>query len=205
VTRIGLIDCGTSNLTSARNAIEHLGFAAEVTRDPEALSDYSHLVLPGVGSFAAGMNNLATSGMDEAIREAVRAGTPLLGICLGMQLLATAGEEFGDTAGMGLVPGRIGRLSPADASLRLPHIGWNEVDARGESRLLAGLDVPACFYFVHSFAFDDPGDPMVCGVCDYGGPVVAVVESENVCGVQFHPEKSQAAGLALLGNFVGSC
>ncbi len=205
MTQVGLIDCGTSNLTSARNAFEHLGFAVEATRDPEALSGFSHLVLPGVGSFVAGMANLAADGMDDAIRQAARAGKPLLGICLGMQLLAEAGEEFGDTAGLGLVPGRIGPLSPADDSLRLPHIGWNEVDPRGDSQLLAGLDLPTCFYFVHGFGFDDPAAAMVRGVCDYGGPVVAVIEQDNVCGVQFHPEKSQAAGLALLGNFIGSC
>jgi imidazole glycerol-phosphate synthase subunit HisH len=200
--RVGIVDYAVSNLTSVRQAFRHLGAEAEVTRDPGRLGGFTHLVLPGVGSFATGMANLQSAGLVEPIRDWAAEGRPLIGLCLGMQLLSEEGEEFGPTAGLGLIPGRVVRMKPADRSLRLPHVGWNEVERRGESRLLAGLGEAPAFYFVHSFCYADPDADYVTGCCEYGGPQVAVIERENICGAQFHPEKSQKAGLSLLANFV---
>lgn len=202
---IGIIDYNICNLTSVANAFRNIGCDTEIISDPAKLERCSHMVLPGVGSFAAGMNSLVRSGLDTALRAQVVAGKPLIGLCLGMQLLAEEGEEFGLTAGLALVPGRIVRLRPDNPDLRLPHVGWNDVIRRADSRLLAGIDEPAAFYFVHSFCYHDSSASFVSGFTDYGGPVASVVEHGNVMGVQFHPEKSQKAGLALLRNFVERC
>jgi len=205
MTRVGVIDCGFGNLASVRNAFEHLEVPVETVWAPAGLAACSHLVLPGVGCFQAGMGRLRARGLDEAIRREVAAGKPLLGLCLGMQLLAAEGSEFEPAPGLGLVPGRVVRLAPEDGSLRLPHIGWNDVAFRGPSPLLEGMGEGAAFYFVHSYGFEDADAPMVRGVADYGGAVVACIEQGHVFGAQFHPEKSQAAGLALLGNFAALC
>lgn len=205
MTRIGLIDCGLGNLASVRNAFEHLGVPVETVRAPDGLFACSHLVLPGVGSFQAGMKRLRARGLDEAIRREVAAGKPLLGLCLGMQLLAAEGSEFEPAPGLALVPGRVIRLAPQDAALRLPHIGWNDVAFVSPSPLFEGLGEGTAFYFVHSYGYDDPEAPTVRGIADYGGPVVACIEQGRVFGAQFHPEKSQAAGLALLANFAALC
>jgi glutamine amidotransferase len=201
MTRVGIIDCGISNVGSVHNAFDFLGVESVLLRRPDGLDELSHLVLPGDGSFPTGMARLRQSGLDEAITEAVHRGTPLLGICLGMQLLAEEGEEFEPTRGLALTCGRIVRMAPQDAALRVPQIGWNDVEFLRGTRLSAGLGERATFYFMQSYAFADPSASAVAGVCDYGGPVVSVIEQGHVFGVQFHPEKSQRAGLGLLANF----
>jgi imidazole glycerol-phosphate synthase subunit HisH len=201
MTRIGVIDCGISNVGSVRNAFDYLGIPCGLVSWAGDLGDYSHVVLPGDGSFPVGMRMLRERGLDEAIRAASRRGTPLLGICLGMQLLADRGEEFGVTEGLGLTCGHVVQMRPNHPDLAVPQIGWNDVTFYRETRLSHGLGERAPFYFMQSYAFADPSASAVAGVCEYGGPVVAVIEQGHVFGVQFHPEKSQRTGLAILKNF----
>lgn len=200
--RVGVIDYSISNLASVLNALRHIGVEAERVRDGQRIDQFTHLVLPGVGSFATGMANLRDYDLVEPLRAAAARGTPLLGMCLGMQLLAEEGEEYGPTAGLGLLPGRIVRIETGGSELRLPHVGWNDVTPRGKSRLLAGLPTTSNFYFVHSYAYLAADADYVTGVTDYAGPQVALVEQGNLFGAQFHPEKSQKHGLQLLKNFV---
>ena len=204
--KIGIIDCGTSNLTSVRNAFESQGLPAVILREKERLGDCSHLVLPGVGAFQAGMANLRENGFDEIIIRQVQAGKPLLGICLGMQFLASRSEEFGLTDGLDLIPSAVVKIETGGQNLRLPHVGWNSVRQTGGLALWTGIADETPFYFVHTFAFSSQTpSAWVAGTCDYGGEVVAAVAKENVFGVQFHPEKSQKAGLTLLKNFADLC
>jgi glutamine amidotransferase len=198
---LALIDYGAGNLRSVENALRAAGAAdIVVTADAATVRRAERIVLPGVGAFAASMAALAAlPGMVDALNERVRdGGAPFLGICVGMQLMATAGEEFGRHAGLGWVPGTVARLAPADPAARVPHMGWNDVVARGDHPLLPSGEA----YFLHSFALraDDPAQ--VAAVTDHGGPVTAAVARDNMVGVQFHPEKSQAYGLALLRRFL---
>lgn len=203
---VGVVDSNICNLTSVLNALKVLGVEAESTGDPDALGKYSHLILPGVGSFGKGMEMLAANGLDQAVISAARTGRPLLGLCLGMQLLAEQGSEFGLTPGLALIPGTVEQLTPSSPQFRLPHIGWNDVRIVGGSLLFRDMpDQVPSFYFVHSFGFSDAEAAVVSALTDHGGPVVAAVEKDNVYGVQFHPEKSQRCGLALLKNFVTRC
>jgi glutamine amidotransferase len=198
---LALIDYGAGNLRSVGNALYAAGATdVVVARDAEAVRRADRIVLPGVGAFAASMAALAAlPGMVDALNERVRGqGTPFLGICVGMQLMATAGEEFGRHNGLGWVPGTVARLDPADPSARVPHMGWNDVFPRGNHPLLPSGEA----YFLHSFAFraDEPGD--VVAETEHGGTVAAAIGRDNMVGVQFHPEKSQAYGLALLRRFL---
>jgi glutamine amidotransferase len=201
VKRVAVIDCGISNVGSVRNAFNHLDIPSYLASKPDDLGECSHIVLPGDGAFPVGMRMLREGRLDEAIVAASQRGIPLLGICLGMQLLAERGEEFGTTDGLGLTCGHVERMTPADQRLPVPQIGWNDVRFLRETRLARGLDERAPFYFMQSYAFADPSASAVAGVCDYGGPVVAFIEQGHLFGVQFHPEKSQRAGLAILKNF----
>jgi imidazole glycerol-phosphate synthase subunit HisH len=201
VTNVAVIDSGISNVGSVRNAFEYLGIASYLASRPEDLKDCSQIVLPGDGSFPVGMRMLRERGLDEAIAASFRRGTPILGICLGMQLLAEHGEEFELTRGLELMSGRVVRMTPDDPALPVPQIGWNDVTFYRETRLSNGLGERAPFYFMQSYAFADPSASAVAGVCNYGGPVVAVIEQGHLFGVQFHPEKSQRAGLTVLQNF----
>lgn len=207
MTTVALIDYGSGNLRSAEKALlkaaSSLSHAPTilVTGDPDAVSKADRIVLPGVGAFAACMGNLlARDGLTEALNSAVRHGAPFLGVCVGMQLLADSGLEFGTTPGLGWIPGQVRRIEPRDPAAKVPHMGWNTV--RPASPLFAGLGFAPHMYFTHSFVFDpaDPGD--IAATCDHGGPFVAAVARDNVMGVQFHPEKSQAAGQRLLANFL---
>lgn len=203
---VALIDYGSGNLRSAekalRKAAEGSNTHVVVTADPDVVASADRLVLPGVGAFAACMSALtAREGLIEAMTSAVRRGAPFLGVCVGMQLLATRGLEFGATPGLGWIPGEVSRLAPSDPAAKVPHMGWNALtDVSGP--LFDGLGEGAHMYFTHSFAFatDDPSH--VAATTDHGGRFTAAVARDNVMGVQFHPEKSQAAGLKLLQNFL---
>jgi glutamine amidotransferase len=198
---IAVIDYGMGNLRSVLNALEAIDAEARLVATPEAAAEADRLILPGVGAFGDGMRNLRTRGFAEALPDLLSGGRPLLGLCLGMQMLADASEEHGEHEGLGLVPGVVRRLRPPDG-LRVPHVGWNSVQPRNGSVLL-GDDVAAeqTFYFVHSYHFIAERPEDVTGVSDYGTEVTAVVERGSVMGTQFHPEKSQRDGLALLRRF----
>jgi glutamine amidotransferase len=207
---VALIDYGSGNLRSAEKALARAasergtGHEIVVTADPQLARAAERIVLPGVGAFADCMAGLkALPGMVGALSEAVRErGTPFLGICVGMQLLARVGREFGDHAGLGWIDGEVVRLAPSDPSLKIPHMGWNELNFARPHPLFAGLADGTHVYFVHSYVFR-PADPAhTLARCDYGGPFTAAVGHDNIVGTQFHPEKSQAAGLAMLGNFL---
>ncbi|OCC02639.1 imidazole glycerol phosphate synthase, glutamine amidotransferase subunit [Labrys sp. WJW] len=208
-----IIDYGSGNLHSARKAFERaaaeagLSVAIEVTDDPERVAGADHVVLPGVGAYADCKRGLtAVPGMIEALGHAVTTkGRPFLGICVGMQLMAERGLEFETTEGLGWIGGDVKAIQPRDPVLKVPHMGWNTLSARREHALLAGIPTgPSGLhaYFVHSYhlAAADPAD--VIAQADYGGPVTAMVGRANMVGTQFHPEKSQALGLALIANFL---
>ena len=201
---VALIDYGSGNLRSAEKALAEAGRTAgvevRVTSDPDVVRAADRIVLPGVGAFASCRAGLdAEPGLVEAMTEAVRErGAPFLGICVGMQLLADRGLEFGETAGLGWVPGEVRRLEPA-GDLPVPHMGWNAVEPTRPTPLLDRADA---MYFANSFAFHAAEPVDVTGWSDHGGRFVAAVQRDNVAGVQFHPEKSQGAGLALLARFL---
>lgn len=198
-----IIDYAMGNLRSVANALGSVGCAAVVSADPADARKARRIVLPGVGAFGDGMRNLEERGWIDVLEEEVRGrGKPFLGLCLGMQLLAERGTEHEDLPGLGWLRGTVERL-PAEG-VRIPHMGWNDVTLKAGTRLGAGLGGQATFYFVHSFAFV-PEDGVVAGTCHYGTTFAAIVESENVFGTQFHPEKSQASGLAVLRNFLATC
>ena len=204
---VALIDYGSGNLRSAEKAlIRAADGRAEirVTSDPATILAADRVVLPGVGAFAACMRAFqARPGLEEALNETVRVkGRPFLGICVGMQLVASRGLEFGETAGLGWIEGDVRRITPANHTAKVPHMGWNAlVDPRGPPPIALIGEAP--MYFTHSFAFfpEDPAD--VAAYVDHGGLFPAAVAKANVAGVQFHPEKSQSAGLALLARFLG--
>jgi imidazole glycerol-phosphate synthase subunit HisH len=201
--RVVVLDYGAGNLRSVVKAFEHEGADVLLTSDPAAARNADRLVLPGQGHFGQCIGRLDESGLADAVREVVAADRPFLGICVGMQLLYEGSEEAPDAAGLGLLPGTIRRI-PTD--LHLPHVGWNSVaftKRAEESPLLEGvaLDKPRYFYHVHTYAQLDAEADSVLGVCDYDGPFASIVGQENVWGIQFHPEKSQDDGLAILRNF----
>jgi imidazole glycerol-phosphate synthase subunit HisH len=202
---VALIDYGSGNLRSAQKALARAG-AAEiaVTNDPAAVAKAERIVLPGVGAFADCMNGVsAIAGMVEALRDAVLIrGRPFLGICVGMQLLASVGREFGDHAGLGWIDGEVVKLAPADTALKIPHMGWNELTIARPHPLLAGIASGAHAYFVHSYEFRAKDKADILATTDYGGAVTAMLCRDNIAGTQFHPEKSQAVGLQLLANFL---
>lgn len=197
-----IIDCGMGNLGSVRRAFEECGADCVVSDDPVDLRSAARIVLPGVGAFADGMSGLVNQGWVPAItRAAMKDRTPLLGICLGMHLLADMGYEGGEVQGLGLIRGEVTRLVPVDASERIPHVGWNEVYHEGGA-LFDGIESGTDFYFVHSYQFvvRDPADVM--STTPYCGGFVSSVASGNIFGVQFHPEKSSRPGFQLIKNFL---
>lgn len=204
MTRIGIVDYGMGNRRSVQKAFEHVGATAAISRDREELRDADALVVPGVGAFPLAMRNLRQLGLDELICERAASGTPLLGICLGMQLLFARSEELGQTEGLGLLPGAV---TPLDTQgLRLPHIGWNEVHFERSSPLSHGLPQAGCpFYHVHSLAAHPQDASDIVATTEYGERFATIVEHGRVFGVQFHPEKSSMHGLRMLANFVAMC
>lgn len=199
--RIALIDYGMSNLRSVANAFAAIGSPVVVVDSPEALANADAIVLPGVGAFADGMRNLRLRGFEEALEEEVRRnGKPFLGLCVGMQVLASTGTEHGVTPGLGWIPGLCERLTP-DGGLRVPHIGWNDVRPLRDDGLFRGLAESEAFYFVHSYVLRPEDESVVSGVTEYGTEFAATVSAGNIHATQFHPEKSHRAGLALLANF----
>ena len=203
---IAIIDYGMGNLRSVHKAFEAVGAEAQVTRDPETIRRAAAMVLPGVGAFKDCMRNLTDLGLVEVIREFVATGKPYLGICLGLQLLFDQSEEFGRVPGLGLLPGKVLRFEEhrkeTDGSmLKVPHMGWNTVDARQPCPLLEGIPAHAYFYFVHSFHVVPDRPEMVATTTHYGIDFVSGVHHENIYAFQFHPEKSQKLGLKVLENF----
>jgi glutamine amidotransferase len=208
MSNVVLIDYGSGNLPSAAKALAvAAGDPARVivTDDPAIVARADRIVLPGVGAFAACMGALEErSGLIEAMNEAVQVrGATFLGVCVGMQLLATRGLEFGVTPGLDWIGGEVRLLEPAGRSFKVPHMGWNALNATDHHPLLAGLGSSPHMYFTHSYAFFPQDPAAVAATVDHGGAFAAVVARGNVAGVQFHPEKSQAAGLKLLSNFLG--
>jgi imidazole glycerol-phosphate synthase subunit HisH len=207
---VAIVDCGSGNLRSAAKAFERAAaesaIAAEIrlTTAPEIVAGADRIVLPGVGAFAHCRRGLkAVPGLETALHEAVLArGRPFLGICVGMQLMADRGREFETTEGLGWLAGEIVAIEPADPELKIPHMGWNELTQRRSHPLLEGIEDGAHAYFVHSYHFRLGDECHLVAATDYGGPIVAVVARDNLAGTQFHPEKSQRAGLRLIANFL---
>ena len=207
---VAIVDYGSGNLCSAAMAFERAALENEisaevkVTNGPEAVAAADRVVLPGVGAFADCRRGLKdVPGLEAALHEAVMIqARPFLGICVGMQLMAEAGREFERVGGLGWIGGEVVAIEPADTALKIPHMGWNEIEPRSAHPLLAGLGSGAHAYFVHSYHFrlHDPAD--LIATTEYGGPLTAVVGRNNVAGTQFHPEKSQETGLRLIGNFL---
>ena len=195
---VALLDYGVGNLHSAAKALDRAGADVRVVPTVAEAAGAAGLVVPGVGAYGACLRGLASAGGPAAVAGWLEGGRPLLGICVGMQLLFEASEEGPVGDGVGVVPGKLRRLT---GQVKIPHIGWDEVTVRPGSRLFAGLGDGTRFYFVHSYA-PEPDGEAVAAVCDYGGRFAAAVEHGNLFGTQFHPEKSGAAGLALLANFV---
>lgn len=197
-----LIDYGMGNHLSVQNALQRLGHKADISRDPQRILAADGLILPGVGSFNRAMQNMHGYGLVEPLREAVLGqGTPLLGICLGMQLLGRNSTEGGESQGLGLIDNPIRRL-PQSGNIRIPHVGFNEVYWQEPQPLMAGIRQRSDFYFTHSFAMQKEDNDARYIYCDYGQTFVCGFSKDNISGVQFHPEKSQRTGLHLIQNFL---
>jgi imidazole glycerol-phosphate synthase subunit HisH len=204
---IAIVDYGMGNLRSVLNAFEAIGVSASLTTSPAVLREAAGIVVPGVGAFGDGMTTLAARGMIEALADEVLVRKkPYLGICLGLQFLAREGREHGFTRGLGWIGGVVRALAPADPRCKVPHMGWNEVRLERPCELFRDLDERPVFYFLHGFHVDADGDPAVeaavAATAWHGQRVTAAIARDNVFGVQFHPEKSQEAGLQVLRNFV---
>jgi len=200
--KICVLDYGMGNLRSVEKALEHVGATATIASDAAAIRAADGLILPGVGAFPKAMAVVRERGLDALIAERHQAGVPILGICLGLQLLFDSTTELGGAEGLGLLPGEVGELDAP--GLKVPHIGWSPVRWERESRLAEGIETDTPFYLVHSFA-PQPETGDLLGTAAYGARFACAAERGNVFGVQFHPEKSSAAGLRLLANFAGIC
>jgi glutamine amidotransferase len=198
-----ILDYGMGNLRSVEKALEHVGARASISSDPAEIEAADGLILPGVGAFPRAMERIRATGLDEMIAARAAAGTPVLGICLGLQLLFERSEELGGAEGLGLLPGEVTALRAP--GLKVPHIGWAPVAWERDSPLIEGIDAETPFYFVHSFAVRPADADEALGTAAYGERFVCAAERDNVFGVQFHPEKSSAAGLRLLANFAAKC
>ncbi|GIM45329.1 imidazole glycerol phosphate synthase subunit HisH [Collibacillus ludicampi] len=195
---IAIIDYGMGNLRSVQKAIEKVGYQAIVTCDPEEVKRASGVILPGVGAFGDAMYNLKHLGMIDAIKKVVKEGTPFLGICLGMQLLFSTSEEHGMHVGLNLIPGHVRRFK---GDFKIPHMGWNSLTLHAQSPILEHVKNGDYVYFVHSYYVEPMDRQVILASADYHGDVPAIVQKNNVFGIQFHPEKSSHAGLQMLTNF----
>ncbi len=200
---VAVIDYNMGNLASVRNALEKIGCDSKIVSDPDEVGDFDRVLLPGVGAFGDAMEHLKRGGMDEAVREFAESGKPMLGICLGMQLLFGRSSEFGEHEGLGLIPGEV---VPFDPNLfttphKIPHMGWNELFVQRETPIFAGLPKEFYLYFVHSFHAVTP-DEYAIGRTWYGYEFVSAVQNGNIFGIQPHPEKSHDNGLKILKNFI---
>jgi len=198
MSEVAIVDYGVGNLRSVEKALAATGHDAIISSDPNELLNARRLVLPGVGAFAACMNGLRDYGLAELIVQRAHEGIPLLGVCVGMQMLFDESDEFGKTNGLGLVRGCVRRFSQ---ELVVPQVGWNRIHQRRPHSLFAGVDDGAFCYFVHSYFCEPENEGVVIGSTQYGVNYASVIAKDNVCGVQFHPEKSQAVGLKMLSNF----
>jgi glutamine amidotransferase len=198
---IGILDLDIGNLRSVWNAVYQNGFDPEFVNNPSSIKNFDRLILPGVGSFHAAIEKLDRGGFREALLEFAGSGKPLLGICLGMQILAEEGEEGGvSSRGLGLIPGKVSRL-PGGEGFPVPHVGWNNVEIRKSHPILSDVKGGVDFYFVHSYALEGESGDHAIGITDYGVNFTSIAADKNVVGFQFHPEKSQANGLKLLSKF----
>jgi glutamine amidotransferase len=200
---VAVVDYGMCNLDSVRRAVEECGGTVVVTDQARDLKTANRIILPGVGAFPEAMRNIKALSLDRVLYEqAIEENIPLLGICLGMQLLASKGWEGKETDGLGLIPGDVRRLEPFGTDTRIPHVGWNEVHPTQESPLFRNISSGKDFYFVHSYHFCPENDVHILAHTPYAGRFVSAVQSGSVFGVQFHPEKSQKTGFQLLKNFL---
>jgi glutamine amidotransferase len=197
--RIVIVDAGIGNLRSVQKAFEHVGAVPAITDEPAAVAEAEAVVLPGVGAFGDGIDGLRSRGLDRAVFDTIERGIPFFGICVGLQLLFEESEEMGTHRGLGVLPGRVVRFPK---HLTVPHMGWNQIEQRRSHPLLRGVPDGAFAYFAHSYHAVSDDESIVVATTDYGGPFLSVVARDNVCAIQFHPEKSQQVGLTLLHNFV---
>ena len=201
--KVAIINYGMGNLNSVRRAFEDIGAEAVIANHPSALYEVDRVVLPGVGAFSEGMAHLTRGGWVPALHDVVMLqNKPLLGICLGMQMLASKGNEGGETSGLDFIPGEIKKIDLLGCKLRIPHMGWNEVRYKTNDSIFTGIPESSDFYFVHSYAFVPTHLQNLIAVVDYGCELTAVVRNRNVFGCQFHPEKSSKAGRQMLKNFM---
>ena len=196
---IGILDYGMGNIHSVLNALNYIGYEPEIVTSAQEIERCTHLIVPGVGSYAQAMVNIAERGSDVALQQHAQQGKPLLGICLGMQILSTVGQEGGDFKGLDLIPGKVQLLDLGD--LPVPHVGWNSLQFNFDHPLCAGLKKHVDFYFVHSYFFNADNQEHVLAATEYGKQFSAIIAKENIVGIQFHPEKSQDNGLLLIENF----
>ncbi len=196
---IGIVDYGMGNLRSVYNAFKYLGVTPKLVSHKDEFENISHLVIPGVGSFVQAMDNLSGRDLIEPIKTFAASKKPVLGICLGMQLLATVGHEPYECPGLDLIPGEVRKFENIDR--RVPHVGWNSIELTQDHYLFEGIKKNVDFYYVHSYFFNPKESENVLGYCEYGTRFAAVVHSENIVGCQFHPEKSQKNGMKILENF----
>ncbi len=200
---IGIIDYGLGNIKSVAGAVTRLGEKCEITSDPVKLEATDKIILPGVGAFGDGMQKLHQRKLIAPLsRMVMEQAKPILGICLGFQLIADGGEEFGEHTGLGWIRGQVRKLSPNDPELRLPHVGWNGLFQKRTSPILQDVPEDALFYYVHNYYLDTTDDEIIVGECEYGGRFTAAIQWRNIWATQFHPEKSQRHGLTVLKNFI---
>jgi glutamine amidotransferase len=201
-TQVGIVNLQIGNLRSVSNAVDSFGYDHCIVESPDQLASLTHLILPGVGSFHTAMRRLNERDLYQPIHDFVLSGRPVLGVCLGMQLLGSHGEEGENTVGLGLIPGEVRKFDQRVVEA-IPHVGWNSVELRVSHPVFRGVRTGVDFYFVHSYHFRPAREESVLGITDCGEKFVSVVAHGNVVGFQFHPEKSQANGLRLLDNFCG--
>lgn len=197
---IGIIDYGLGNLYSVLNALKKINFDAEIFSDPKKINNYSNIILPGVGSFKKGMNNLEEKNWILNIENYIQSGKPFLGICLGMQLLLSKGEEYGTAEGLDLIPGQVIKMQ-TDENYKIPHVGWNSLEFLKDHLLFKDIKKNIDFYFVHSYSCIVDNKDHIIANFEYGKSFTACIAKENVVGTQFHPEKSIPSGLTILKNF----